>query len=123
MALKTNYLDFISSTANRFAKVSLEDDTVVHAKVKLEDITTYTQTGDTFGASDLNETNTQVNTNETNITTNASAISDNADDISTNTGNISTNSIALGGYSLWSGTQTEYDALTPDDNTLYFIEE
>jgi hypothetical protein len=34
---------------------------------------------------------------------------------------IDENTDALGGYSLWAGTQAEYDALTPDADTLYFI--
>ena len=66
------------------------------------------------------------------IADNASAISDNATEIQTNRGYINTNisdiatnasEIAkkLDASTIWTGTQDEYDALTPDSNVLYFI--
>lgn len=66
------------------------------------------------------------------IADNAAAVSDNASDIQTNRGYIDTNieNIAknaqaitnkLDADAIWTGTQVEYDALTPDADTLYFI--
>ena len=63
-----------------------------------------------ISATNLGIMDTGIYTNETNI--------------GTNTTNIGTNTTALGGYSLWSGTLTEYNAITTKDgNTFYFIEE
>lgn len=36
-------------------------------------------------------------------------------------GSITGNAGSVDGYSIWSGTQAQYDALTKDNNTLYFI--
>ena len=66
------------------------------------------------------------------IADNASAISDNATEIQTNRGYINTNitNIAtnasdiakkLDASTIWTGTQAEYDGLSPDANVLYFI--
>ena len=52
-------------------------------------------------------------------------ISANAANIAANTANIAANSTAIGtkldADTIWTGTQDEYDALTPDANVLYFI--
>ena len=46
-------------------------------------------------------------------------------DIAANTSAISANTAAIGGKldadKIWTGTQDEYDGLTPDADTLYFI--
>lgn len=36
---------------------------------------------------------------------------------------VNDNETALNGLKLWCGTQAEYDALTPTNDTLYFIKE
>ena len=51
-------------------------------------------------------------------------ISANAANIAANTANIAANSTAIGtkldADTIWTGTQDEYDALTPDANVLYY---
>lgn len=56
MALKTNYKDYVYSGSQKFKITANSDGTS-----SITDATTYSQTGDTFGASDLNATNTEVN--------------------------------------------------------------
>lgn len=58
--LKTNYVDDILDTSintqRRYNKINNADGTV-----SLEDVTVYSQSGDNFGAADINKTNEEVN--------------------------------------------------------------
>ena len=56
MALKTDYKDYVYSGNQKFKITANSDGTST-----ITDSTTYSQVGDTFGASDLNETNKAVN--------------------------------------------------------------
>ena len=56
MSLKTDYKDYTYSGSQKFKITDNGDGTS-----SITDSTTYTQVGDTFGASDLNATNTVVN--------------------------------------------------------------
>ncbi|MEG0896477.1 MAG: hypothetical protein RSF73_02955 [Ruthenibacterium sp.] len=57
MALKENYKDFIAPTAGRKYNIAAEPD----GSSKISDITQYQQTGDQFGANDINATNALIN--------------------------------------------------------------
>lgn len=54
--LKTNYKDYVASGDRKYNIAANAD-----GSSSITDVTTYTQTGDTFGASDINATNTAVN--------------------------------------------------------------
>ena len=58
MELKTDYKDDIiaSGTVRKYRQTTNSDGTI-----SLTDETEYSQTGDTFGAKDINETNTEIN--------------------------------------------------------------
>lgn len=58
MALKTDYKDDIpaAGTSRKYTMITNSDSTIT-----LEDATEYQQTGDTFGAKDINATNIEVN--------------------------------------------------------------
>lgn len=56
MALKTDYKDYVYSGNQKFKITANSDGTST-----ITDSTTYSQVGDTFGASDLNATNEEVN--------------------------------------------------------------
>ncbi len=56
MALKTDYKDYVYTGSQKFKITANSDGTS-----KITDSTTYTQIGDTLGASDLNATNKAVN--------------------------------------------------------------
>jgi len=60
MSLKTDYQDAMYDGQRRYRLITNEDGTY-----SLPDSTTYTQTGDKFGANDINETNTEINKLET----------------------------------------------------------
>jgi len=60
MSLKTDYKDAMYDGQRRYRLIANEDGTY-----SLPDSTTYTQTGDKFGANDINETNTEINKLET----------------------------------------------------------
>ena len=60
MALKTDYKDYVYSGNQKFKITANSDGTSTIA-----DSTTYSQVGDTFGASDLNATNEAVNALDT----------------------------------------------------------
>ena len=60
MSLKTDYKDYTYSGSQKFKITDNGDGTS-----SITDSTTYSQVGDTFGASDLNATNTVVNSIET----------------------------------------------------------
>lgn len=59
-ALKTNYVDDVLNASvndkRKYRMVQNADGTV-----SFDDVTTYTQNGDSFGAKDINDTNTAVN--------------------------------------------------------------
>ena len=62
--LKTDYKDqLLDSSANTKRVYNLvdSDGNVVAENVSLEDVTVYSQSGDTFGATDINKTNEKVN--------------------------------------------------------------
>lgn len=65
--LKTDYKDDVLDTSanekRRYKLIQNDDGTV-----SLEDVTTYLQTGDSFGAKDINETNKKVNATNNNLT-------------------------------------------------------
>ena len=60
MALKTDYKDYVYSGNQKFKITANSDGTST-----ITDSTTYSQVGDTFGASDLNATNEAVNALDT----------------------------------------------------------
>lgn len=60
MALKTDYKDYVYSGNQKFKITANPDGTST-----ITDSTTYSQVGDTFGASDLNATNEAVNALDT----------------------------------------------------------
>ena len=64
MALKTDYKDYKYSGSRKYQEVDNGDGTV-----SFTDKTTYSQTGDSFGAEDINAVTKQVNLNEQAITT------------------------------------------------------
>ena len=64
MALKTDYKDYIASGNKKFAITDNGDGTST-----IEDKTSYSQTGDSFGAEDINAVAKQVNLNEQAIAT------------------------------------------------------
>ena len=55
MSLKTDYKDAMSQGNRKYQMIQNEDGTV-----SFEDVTEYTQEGDSFGAKDINDTNTEV---------------------------------------------------------------
>ena len=55
MSLKTDYKDAMFQGSRKYQMIQNDDGTV-----SFEDVTEYTQTGDSFGAKDINETNTEV---------------------------------------------------------------
>ncbi len=62
--LKTDYKDqLLDSSANTKRVYNLvdSDGNVVAENVSLEDVTVYSQNGDTFGATDINKTNERIN--------------------------------------------------------------
>lgn len=60
MSLKTDYKNaIINTSANEKKKYTMTTNS--DGTISLEDATVYTQVGDTFGATDINETNTEVN--------------------------------------------------------------
>ena len=62
--LKTDYRDDVldvSANAKRIFNLVDQDGNVIVANVSIQDITKYTQEGDTFGAADINATNEAVN--------------------------------------------------------------
>ena len=62
--LKTDYKDqLLNSLVNTKRVYNLvdADGNVVRENVSLEDVTVYSQNGDTFGATDINKTNEKVN--------------------------------------------------------------
>lgn len=62
MALKTNYANYVPSTATKIYEIiKASDETVLYTDVIISDITTYTVEGDTFAATDINATNDKVN--------------------------------------------------------------
>lgn len=61
MSLKTDYKNDKFSGARKYRKTDNEDGTI-----SLEDVTVYEETGDVFGAADINATNEAVNKNTTN---------------------------------------------------------
>lgn len=68
MPLKTDYKNFIPSTTTKIFDIKqASDDTVINADVKFEDVTVYSQEGDSFGSADINATNAQVNANTDDI--------------------------------------------------------
>lgn len=72
MALKTNYKEDVlaaSSTKRKYNMITNADGTV-----SFEDVTEYQQTGDNFGAGDINRTNTAVNGNAEKIVSNSEQI-------------------------------------------------
>ena len=80
-SLRTNYKDDILSGDRKYRMITNSDGTV-----SFQDVTDYTQEGDTFGALDINATNTAVNAlQEANGDTDISGIGD-----GTNTGAIHT---------------------------------
>lgn len=62
--LKTDYKDDVldvSANVKRIFNLVDQDGKIVVANVSIQDITKYTQEGDTFGAADINATNEAVN--------------------------------------------------------------
>ena len=106
-SLRTNYKDDILSGDRKYRMITNSDGTV-----SFQDVTDYTQEGDTFGALDINATNTAVNAlQEANGDTDISGIGD-----GTNTGAIHTLNTHLSGEDVTSlitptSTITSYNAM------------
>lgn len=62
MSLKTDYKDAVFQEKRKYRMLQNEDGTV-----SFEDATSYTQEGDSFGAKDINDTNTEINKNTTSL--------------------------------------------------------
>ena len=62
--LRTNYADDVFTGNRKYTLTENGDDTV-----SLTDVTPYSVEGDTFGASDINATNTEINSQGTDIAT------------------------------------------------------
>lgn len=62
MALKTNYKDAVYTGNRKYTQTNNADGTI-----SLVDATAYSTEGDTFGATDINATNSAVNANSGNI--------------------------------------------------------
>lgn len=72
MSLKTDYVNDVLASSNdkrHFAVKNMNDDSVIYADVYLDELTSYAQEGDHFGAGDINATNEAVNDNADAITT------------------------------------------------------
>ena len=86
-ALPTNYVDAVlDATANTRRKYNLIENG--DGTVSLEEVTTYTRVGSNFGASDINNTNSKVNTLESGLNTaneNITNLGNNLADYSINT--------------------------------------
>ena len=96
-SLRTNYKDDILSGDRKYRMITNSDGTV-----SFQDVTDYTQEGDTFGALDINATNTAVNAlQEANGDTDISGIGD-----GTNTGAIHTLNTTLNGVLGWTTLQS-----------------
>ena len=65
--LKTNYVDdVLDASVNDKRKYNMIQN--ADGTVSFDDVTTYTQNGDSFGAKDINDTNTAVNVLNENLT-------------------------------------------------------
>lgn len=58
MSLKTDYKDAMFQGNRKYQMIQNDDGTV-----SFEDVTEYTQEGDSFGAKDINDTNIELNKN------------------------------------------------------------
>ena len=67
MPLKIDYVNQIPSTPTKIHNILDSADNPLFEEVKIIDETVYTQEGDSFGATDINATNTQVNANTQSI--------------------------------------------------------
>ena len=66
--LKTNYVDdVLDASVNEKRKYNMIQN--ADGTVSVDDVTTYMQNGDSFGAKDVNDTNTAVNELNNNLTT------------------------------------------------------
>ena len=130
---------FLGNAANQSVSVAMSGDVTIDntgatTVGTINSVPVATITGDI----DTNATNISTNasgiaTNSSDIITNASNISTNTSNIATNTSNIATNVTAISNRieknigttyttnALTTVTQAEYDALTPDATTVYFI--
>jgi len=93
MALRTNYKDDIFSGNRKYTQISNGDGTI-----SFVDSTQYSQVGDTFGATQINEIDGKINTHDTNIST-----------INTNIGTINTNISNLNSELTANGTKFYFD--------------
>lgn len=67
MPLKVDYVNQIPSTATKIYDILDSANNKLFEDIKISDQTVYTEEGDSFGATDINATNTQVNANTVNI--------------------------------------------------------
>lgn len=67
MPLKVDYVNQIPSTATKIYDILDSSDSLLFEDIKISDQTVYTEEGDSFGAADINATNTQVNANTQSI--------------------------------------------------------
>ena len=67
MPLKVDYVNAIPSTETKIYDILDSGDATLFEEIKIIDETVYTQDGDTFGATDINATNAQVNANTQSI--------------------------------------------------------
>ncbi len=84
--IKNNYKDDVFSGNRKYRLVNNSDGTV-----SLEDVTSYTVTGSTFGANDLNAIATAVNTHDSTITNHTSTIASHTTSINSHTSSIRDN--------------------------------
>lgn len=67
MPLKVDYVNQIPSTATKIYDILDSANNKLFEDIKISDQTVYTKEGDSFGATDINATNTQVNANTQSI--------------------------------------------------------
>jgi len=130
---------FLGNSANQSVSVAMSgdvtiSDTGVTTVGTIDSVPVSTITSDISTNSSGIATNlSNIGTNATDIATNAGGVSTNSGNISTNTTEIATNVTAISNRieknvgttyttnALTTVTQAEYDALTPDSATIYFI--
>ena len=100
MALKTNYKDDIFSGNRKYTQIDNGDGTI-----SFTDSTQYSQVGDTFGATQINEIDGKINTHDSNIST----INSNIGTINSNINTINSNINSLNSELTVGGTKFYFD--------------
>lgn len=100
MALRTNYKDDIFSGNRKYSQILNGDGTI-----SFTDETQYSQVGDSFGATQINEIDGKINTHDSNIST----INSNIGTINSNINTINSNINSLNSELTASGTKFYFD--------------